>query len=116
MSLDLYLQVSVDVGGSEPHIVTLWQASYTHNCNTMAEAAGIYKHVWRPEELSEIKTAADLIEPLRAGIQRMEDDPMRFIALNPENGWGSYETFLPWLKQYLAACIEYPKATIDASR
>ena len=116
MSLDLYLQVSVDVGGSEPHTVTLWQANYTHNCNKMAEAAGIYNHVWRPEELPEIKTAADLIEPLRAGILRMEADPQKFIALNPANGWGSYETFLPWLKRYLAACMEYPKATIDASR
>ena len=116
MSLDLYLQVSVDVGKTEPHVVTLWQANYTHNCNTMAEAAGIYQHVWRPEELLEVKTASDLVEPLRAGIQRMEAEPQKFKALNPANGWGSYDTFLPWLKEYLAACMEYPKAKIYASR
>jgi hypothetical protein len=116
MSLDLYLQVTADVGGAEPHVVTLWSANYTHNCNTMAEAAGIQKHVWRPEELLEIKTAGDLVEPLRAGIRRMEEEPQKFIALNPANGFGSYETFLPWLKKYLAACMEYPKATIYASR
>lgn len=46
----------------------------------------------------------------------MEDEPKRFIALNPENGWGSYDTFLLWLRDYLAACIENPKATIYASR
>jgi hypothetical protein len=116
MSLDLYLQVSADVGGAEPYVCTLWKANYTHNCNVMAEAAGIYKHVWRPEELPEIKTAGDLIEPLRAGILRMKGDPQKFIALNPANGWGSYKTFLPWLQEYLEACMAYPKATISASR
>jgi len=117
MSLDVYLQVSVDVDDSgEPHVITLWQANYTHNCNTMAEAAGIYQYVWRPEECPDVKTARDLIEPLRAGIKQMEDEPKKFIALNPKNGWGSCDTFLPWLREYLQACIKFPKAQIYASR
>ena len=116
MSLDVSLYLPVDSGGPEPHSFELFSANYTHNCTTMAAEAGIYKHVWRPEELDEVQTAGDLIEPLRAGIKRMEDEPQRFIALNPPNGWGSYATFLPWLRKYLEACVEHPKALIDACR
>ena len=116
MSLDVRLEVRVDVGGKEPHVFTLFEANTTHNLNTMAEAAGIYRHVWRPEELPEIKTAGDLIQPLRDGIRKMEDDPRKFIALNPENGWGNYADFLQWLRRYVEACIEFPKATISTDR
>jgi hypothetical protein len=116
MSLDVYLQFEVDTGGPELRTFTVFEANYTHNCNTMASEAGIYEYVWRPEECQDVKTAKDLIEPLRRGIKLMEDDPKRFIALNPKNGWGSYDTFLPWLRNYLQACIENPKATIYACR
>ena len=104
MSLDVYL-----LGTST------FCANYTHNVGGMAEAAGIYKHVWRPEEL-DITKASELIEPLRGAIERMKADPNRFISLNPPNGWGSYDTFLPWLEQYLEACEEHPDATVRASR
>ena len=116
MSLDVYLELKVDTGKPEPKTFCVYEANYTHNCNTMAKEAGLYQYVWRPEECSDIQCAGDLIEPLRAGIKLMEDDPQRFIALNPPNGWGSYNTFLPWLRRYLKACIEYPKATIRVSR
>lgn len=116
MSLDVSLYMMVDSGGPEPTTVTFYEANCTHNCNVMAEEAGIYMHVWRPDELDEVKTAGDLIEPLRAGIKLMEDEPQRFIALNPPNGWGSYETFLPWLRRYLEACIAHPKASVATWR
>jgi len=116
MSLDVYLQFEVDTGGPEPKTFTVFEANYTHNCGKMASEAGIYEYVWRPEECEDVKVAGDIIEPLRRGIKFMEDEPQRFIALNPDNGWGSYETFLPWLRSYLEACIENPKATIYASR
>lgn len=116
MSLDVTLYVSVDTGGVEPETITLFTANYTHNCGNMARAAGVYNHVWRPDELDDVRVAGDLIDPLRAGIKTMENDPARFVALNPENGWGSYETFLPWLREYLAACVEHPKAMVDTWR
>jgi hypothetical protein len=116
MSLDVYLQFEVDTGGPELRTFTIFEASYTHNCNLMAEAAGLYTYVWRPDECEDVWVAGDLIEPLRHGIRLMEDEPDRFIALNPSNGYGSYDTFLPWLRRYLEACIENPKATIYASR
>lgn len=115
MSLDISLFFEVDTG-AKPKLFYVFEANYTHNCGEMAKEAGIYRYVWRPEECEDVKTAGDLIEPLRQGIKLMEDDPARFIALNPKNSWGSYESFLPWLRKYLTACIENPKATINACR
>lgn len=116
MSLDVYLEFDIDTGGRQPKVFRVYEANYTHNCNVMAEEAGIYKHVWRPDECEEIYCAGDIIEPLQQAIRLMEDEPKRFIALNPKNGWGSYDTFLPWLRRYLEACVENPKAKIRVSR
>lgn len=115
MSLDVTLYLDVDAGGAEPKRCRLFEANYTHNCNRMADEAGIYGYVWRPDE-NNVETASDLIEPLRSGIEKMKEYPEKFIALNPENGWGSYDTFLPWLERYLDACMEYPKALVHACR
>lgn len=92
-----------------------YSANITHNLNEMAEAAGIYKHLWRPEEIG-ITHAAQLIAPLKAGIARMKESPEQMKAHNPENGWGSYQDFLPWLEDYLAACEAHPEAEVSVSR
>lgn len=91
-----------------------WQ-NITHNLGAMAEEAGIYMHLWRPDELG-IKTAAELIEPLKAGLALMKSDPARFEKHNAPNGWGSYAVFVPWIEKYLAACIENPDAIVEVSR
>lgn len=44
MSLDVYLE-----GPPVPQDV-FW-ANITHNLGRMADEAGIYKHLWRPEEI-----------------------------------------------------------------
>jgi hypothetical protein len=93
----------------------VYSANITHNLGKMAREAGIYEHCWRPEELG-IKTAGQLIEPLRAGIAAMRADPPRFEKLNASNGWGLYENFLPWLERYLEACEEFPQAEVSVSR
>lgn len=116
MGLSIYLYRDVDIGESEPRRVYVFDANYTHNCARMAEEAGIYKYVWKPEECEDVKTAGDLVEPLRRGINEMESNPSRFIAHNPENGWGSYDSFLPWLRKYLIACMVNENASISASR
>lgn len=107
MSLDVYL--------TAVRPTTVFDANITHNLTTMADAAGIYPHLWHPEELH-ITKAADLIEPLRSGIAKMKADPEKFKALEPENKWGTYDGFVPWLERYLAACEENPDADIRVSR
>jgi|SRR6476620_2308570 len=93
----------------------VFSANITHNLGKMAQEAGIYQHLWRPDELG-ITKARELIEPLRNNIDLMEREPERFKAFDSPNGWGLYIHFMPWLHRYLAACEEYPDATVSVSR
>lgn len=107
MSLDVYL--------TRMQPMTVFDANITHNLGSMAEEAGIYKHLWRPKEIG-ITKASQLIEPLREAITLMRSDVPRFEKHNSPNGWGFYEHFMPWLENYLAACKEYPDADVSVSR
>lgn len=107
MSLDVYLKAS--------RPTTVYQANITHNLNAMAEEAGIYKHLWRPDELG-IKKAAELIEPLRAGLALLKSDPERFKKFDAANGWGRYENLVLWVESYLSACEENPDAEVSVWR
>lgn len=93
----------------------VYQCNITHNLNTMAKEAGIYKHLWRPDEIGIIK-ASDLIEPLRKALTLLESDPERFKAFNPSNNWGNYDGFVNFVKEYQAACVRWPAAEISISR
>lgn len=117
MSLDVYLTTPAceHCGRSGRDGGELFSANITHNLNRMAEEAGIYQHVWRPEEVG-ITHARQLIDPLRAGIALMKADPGRFRQHDADNGWGRYDDFVPWLERYLAACEMYPHATVEVSR
>jgi len=99
---------------TEKHI-EYFSANITHNLNNMADEAGIYKMLWRPEE-NEISCAKQLIDPLEGAIKMMKDDPRRFKRHDPENGWGSYDDFIPWLEELLEACKKYPEAKIESDR
>lgn len=107
MSLDVYLEA---VRPSQVY----WR-NITHNLTRMAYAAGIYKHLWRPDEIGVTK-AGDLIQPLRDGLARLESDPDTYSAYNPENGWGSYEGLVAFVRDYLAACEANPDADVRVSR
>lgn len=59
---------------------------------------------------------AEVASPLlRAASKAMAEDPERFRALEPENGWGSYEGALRYLRGILAACEDHPWATVQVS-
>ncbi len=107
MSLDVYL--------SEVRETTIYDRNITHNLNKMADEAGIYKHLWRPEEI-EITKAAQLIEPLREGLSLLLSDPDRFKKFDPENKWGDYDGLVDFVREYLAACEENPNASVNVSR
>ena len=103
MSLDIYLKNTVA------------HKNITHNLGEMAEVLGIYKLLWRPEELF-ISEARELIEPLKEAIEKMEKYPARYKKHDSENGWGTYENFLPWLKEFLRDCEVNPSAEVVSSR
>lgn len=107
VSLDVYL---TDANGDE-----VYSANITHNLTEMADAAGIYKCLWRPEEIG-ITKANQLIGPLREGLQMMVSDPAKFRAYDSPNGWGKYDHFLMFVVEYLEACIANPDADVSVSR
>ena len=80
----------------------VYSANITHNLILMAKEAGIYKELWRPEEIG-ITKAKQLIEPLTKGLELLKSDRPRFESLNPDNGWGSYIGFVLWVGKYLSA-------------
>lgn len=107
--------MSLDVTLTAMRKVSVFDANITHNLNKMADEAGIYSHLWRPDEIG-IKTAAELIEPLKIGIQKMKDNPGHFKQFDAKNGWGTYEDFVPWIEEYIAACEENPDAEVSVWR
>ena len=108
--------------GSEPTVVDqcaetneVYARNITHNLGRMASAAGIYKHLWRPDELG-ITKAHELIEPLDIGLTLLRDKPEEFRKHDPENGWGDYDGLVAFVESYLAACREFPDAAVHVSR
>lgn len=174
MSLDVYLYEVVDTTPPELclqcivmpldaddqyiedrhcHERCVFSQNVTHNLGKMADAAGIYYALWRPEELMDPALAAridalenqyfdaqgeatrhyydeaqvlrqqlptprarDILPLLRQGLAAIRADYPTFIALEPENKWGSMATFLPWIEKYIKACNEYPDALVRVSR
>ena len=107
--------MSLDVHLTEWRETTVYQNNITHNLNKMAEEAGIYMHLWHPEEIG-ITKAFQLIEPLSEGLKLLLSDPERFKKFNPSNNWGSYEGLIKFVVGYLAACNENQNASIDVCR
>lgn len=81
----------------------------------MADEAGIYDVLWHPDE-SGITYAKQLIEPLRSGLEKLEGNPEHYRQFDSPNGWGTYGPFVKWVREYLAACEEYPDAKVVVSR
>lgn len=113
MSLDFILQGQAceHCGrGAEP--LFEWMG-ITHNLVPMAQEAGIYECLWRPDEHGFTK-ASHVAQVLEPAIANMEKTPERFRALNPENDWGTYEGFMAALHSIAAACRKHPEAEVSA--
>lgn len=93
----------------------VYSANITHNLGNMANEAGIYKHLWRPDEIG-ITKAKELIDPLREGLHKLKSEPEKYKKFNPENGWGSYEGLISFIQNYLDACYQHPDASVEVSR
>ncbi len=109
MSLDVYLN------SDEEETTVVFSANITHNLYEMAEASGIHRHLWYPDEIG-ITKAAQLIEPLERGVELLKSDPKRFKKFNPSNVWGTYEGLISFVSEYLEACKLYPDADVEVDR
>ncbi len=119
MSLDVYLIrkkfVTYDMVTFTEEEEEVYSDNITHNLNKMAEAVGLYQHLWRPDEIG-ITKASQLIEPLIIGLKKLREDQLYLETLNPSNGWGSYEGLVKFVRLYLDACKEFPDAEVKIWR
>lgn len=105
----------------EPNLVTdspesiLYSANITHNLTGMATAAGIYKPLWRPEEIG-IEQAQQLTPLLEKGMKILTEQKTEMLKYNSPNGWGKYEDFVKFVGEYLEATKKWPTAIIEVSR
>lgn len=93
----------------------VFQSNITHNLIEMASEAGIYKCIWRPDEIN-ITKGQQLLLPLRNGLELLKSDPERFLKFNPENGWGSYDLLIKFIENYSKACENNPDADVSVWR
>ena len=107
-------------GELDGHPVHLGEWNFTHNCNDMANAAldpnyqqqGVFDEVFRPQTESWWKrlngtTGPALLEQIITGLLA---NPAKYRAMNPDNGWGDYDSFLGVLQEMLDASRKYPSA------
>ncbi len=107
--------MSLDFSLEQKQNITVYDTNITHNLGKMADKAGIYYALWRPEEKG-YKKAKDIIEVLEKGLDKMKAKPAHYKKFDAENGWGTYEQFIPFVEEVLRECKEYPNATIKVSR
>ena len=69
--------MSLDITLTEVKPCEVYSTNITHNLGKLAEALGIYQHLWRPEELN-ITHARQLIHPLKAATENLTFDKARY--------------------------------------
>ena len=109
MSLDISLHYECD--GNE---ITVFTANVTHNLGKMADKAGVYQVLWRPEEIG-VVYAKDAVKLLEDGLRELKSKQKYFEKFNAPNGWGLYEHFVPFVQDVLDACYKYPNAKVHSS-
>jgi hypothetical protein len=93
----------------------LYDCNVTHNLNVMANKAGIYEALWRPEEIN-AELAEDISPIVEEGLNKMKEDPDHFRQFDSSNGWGTYDGFITFLEELLEALKEYPLAKLGVCR
>jgi len=120
MSLDFYLE-----SDAQPHVCSecghngmksteLFWRNITHNLGKMAEKADIYQVLWRPNENGQVRSK-DIVPTLKAGLSDLMNRREYYEQFNAPNGWGTYEHFVPFVKEVLRGCEEDPEALVKVS-
>lgn len=115
MGLDIYLCTDADAADGGRKRICLFATNITHNLIEMAEKAGIYKCIWRPEEVG-ANYAEGITLCLGEGLKLLKDAPDYFRKFDSPNGWDTYDVFVAFVEEYMDNCMDYPKAYIEVDR
>lgn len=104
-------------------LINVGSWNYTHNTNGMINQALGLQPVGAPYNTARAvlfgdapswwrllngSTGREGQELLARILNAFVADPPRFLAMEPDNGWGSLESLTRVLGEMLAACTEYP--------
>lgn len=90
-------------------------ANITHNLNQMADNAGLYDYMWTVLE-SGLDSPKYVVPYLKEGLRKLRANPDHFRQFEGPGIGDSYEDLVAFVEKYIAACEDYPDATIDVSR
>ena len=113
--------MSLDVDLMVVQPCSVYSNNITHNLGKMADAVSVgegrtlYQVLWRPDEHGYIY-AREIVDMLYAGWKELSFNPDKYKKYNPENGWGTYEGLVNFVKKYHAACMDNPDAELRISR
>lgn len=107
MSYDIYLEI--DTGGPEPAAVGR-DFNMTSNVGPMWRKAGADLADFHGEN------AGAMARVLDAAIGKMTAYPDEYRALNPSNGWGTYEGCVEFLRELRDEFTRHPNATVRVWR
>jgi len=94
-----------------PHCGTeVYSVNYTWNISPMWVEAQVFN-----ELKAGGKRGSEIGAALVTGLARMRADPERYRALNPANGWGSYEGALQTLGEIVQAVQAWPECVTRIS-
>jgi len=85
--------------------------NYTHNTNEMIRQAGF-------PEFPEVDgmSVGEFVAKLDIVLTAFAADPGGYRAMDPPNGWGSYDSLSEVLTEMVEAYRPYPSATIQCHR
>lgn len=105
------MSYDVTLTGAETREVELHEANVTYNLAPMFYEAlggdGLRGLDGRGARQCRVK--------LDVALGEMTADPEKYRAMNPPNGWGTYEGALGFLKELYDACLRHPDATVHVT-
>jgi hypothetical protein len=112
MSYDIWLTTTVDTGAPEPLSITVVEVG-----NMTSNVSGMWRKALG-HSLGDLdgRTAGDCTAALEQAVTAMDQDPEPYMAMEPANGWGSYDGALRYLRTLATGCAEHPKTVIRISR
>jgi hypothetical protein len=112
MSYDIYLKYpACDACGSPG-----FDADYGYNWNYTTNCAPMWRLAGADLAGFDGKQAAECAAVLREAIASMRREPDRYKALDPPNGWGSFDELLPHLEELLKRLEKHPNAYVRVWR
>jgi len=92
--------------------LVVFHTQITHNLVPMAEAAGIFYEIWRPQNYG-ISMAQQLIIPLWSGLNRLRASSNLFKPYSHPR-FGDYNEMINFVEEYLDACMVWQYAHVEA--